>query len=243
MERLSLSSDRPTRLSSDRLNRSVSSWECRQEVSWLVEKKLRLGTSVKRTFTLDMATCEIRNKTYPEGVVTKTFPLAGIMSVSLKENRGKIARLDFSIKEQRPYELEVDCAEDAADFVERVSATIKQMRKEKASVEMSAAERAANYARERTTGLVYACFRGDMESVARWIAEGASVTTADNAGLTPLMAASKGGQKEVVEFLLTRQAVRDEIHAINRRGQSALDIAVENAHEEVASSLRFAAAH
>ncbi|HEX3880200.1 MAG TPA: ankyrin repeat domain-containing protein [Bryobacteraceae bacterium] len=98
------------------------------------------------------------------------------------------------------------------------------------------------------TAMVWAATEGNVEAAQELIKFGANFKIRLNSGMTPLLLAVREGKMEMVRLLLKAGADVNETLQIpqggrpggpkpGRRGQSALHIAVENAHYELAAFL------
>src|SRR5205814_8828416 len=80
-----------------------------------------------------------------------------------------------------------------------------------------------------------ACTKRNPALVRFLLQHGAKVTVAIDSGNTPLMLAAWYGPAEVVEMLLAAGADRT---ALNKDGQTALDIAIKHNNAEIAAILK-----
>ena len=105
------------------------------------------------------------------------------------------------------------------------------------------------------TAIVWAAAEGNVEAAAELIRAGADFRIRLNSGFTPLLMAVREGRQPMVQFLLKAGAdVNDKlkspaggramgINKAGRQGSSALHLAVQNAHYELASFLLDAGAN
>ncbi|MEZ0273902.1 MAG: ankyrin repeat domain-containing protein, partial [Roseimicrobium sp.] len=82
--------------------------------------------------------------------------------------------------------------------------------------------------------LVAACYNGNIEVVSELVRRGARVNRPAN-GMYPLAAAAAGNHSEVVTLLLDHGA---RINQKNPHGQTALEFALANYHDETTELLR-----
>ena len=77
--------------------------------------------------------------------------------------------------------------------------------------------------------------RGDIIAVMRCLEERlVQVNARDDFGWTACMYAARAGREAVIEYLLTKRA---DLNAADPRGESALTLAIDNAHQSTASFL------
>ncbi|XP_065914614.1 uncharacterized protein [Dysidea avara] len=85
------------------------------------------------------------------------------------------------------------------------------------------------------SALSIALWEGNEELAGALITAGADIKITDNAGNTMLMCAAEGGCTKVASDLLNTGSI--DINAVNKRGRSALSIALEEGNEELAGAL------
>lgn len=90
-----------------------------------------------------------------------------------------------------------------------------------------------------TTPLMVACGEGDVSAVRLLLEHGASPwqPATDQEGWDVLMHACSGGNSEIVDLLLEEYSCRTHLDGTSNYGKSALMIAAERGHEEVAKLL------
>jgi ankyrin repeat protein len=88
--------------------------------------------------------------------------------------------------------------------------------------------------------LAYAAYYGEISQVKQLLAAGAQVNARDKNGVTPLMAASLEGHREIVEVLLASGA---EVNARTTDGETALTFATRMKHQQVREALLKAGAN
>jgi uncharacterized protein len=91
---------------------------------------------------------------------------------------------------------------------------------------------------EGRTALMFAAVNGHTKSVKALLEHGADVNAKDNDGCTALILASSSGAVDIVRNLLSRGA--DLSGRVAQTGKTALALAEENNHREVAELLRAA---
>ncbi|MBT4108988.1 MAG: ankyrin repeat domain-containing protein, partial [Pelagibacterales bacterium] len=85
------------------------------------------------------------------------------------------------------------------------------------------------------SGILYAAGKGYLETLKVLIDAGVDVNRLDANKLTPLMWASAYGHKDVVLYLLSKNA---KIENKDNQGKTAIDYALENNHKEVYEILK-----
>lgn len=84
------------------------------------------------------------------------------------------------------------------------------------------------------TPLVWAAYRGDLNTVQRLLSREGELNAKTHLGVTPLMAAAQSGSREVVQLLMNHGADPD---AVDRAGHSALTVALAFGHPKIARDL------
>jgi ankyrin repeat protein/ppGpp synthetase/RelA/SpoT-type nucleotidyltranferase len=101
--------------------------------------------------------------------------------------------------------------------------------------EKEAEERRASEKRLPRDMLVYACGKGDLQSVKRLLKDGVDVNAKDDYGWTALHYASQNGHDKVVEQLLVKDGV--DVNATDNDGLTALRCASQGGHDKVVEQI------
>jgi hypothetical protein len=80
-----------------------------------------------------------------------------------------------------------------------------------------------------------AAMRGDLADVKRHLARGAAVNAEDDAGNTPLCAATESGRTVVCKYLIAKGA---DVKTVAVYGRNLLHVAARNGHKDVAELLK-----
>lgn len=88
---------------------------------------------------------------------------------------------------------------------------------------------------DRVIAMIWAASKGDLTAIQRLVARGVDINGADYDGRTPLHLAASEGHTHIVQYLINYQA---KTNLIDRWGNTALDDAIQNKHQEIVDLLK-----